>query len=100
LDPVGVYNFEASFEGQMINGRIVIRGEPGSYTGMVEPTTGPPPVEIYSVSVEGQVMTIFGDAGGEDLVITLTFVGNTYTGTWALGFDSGELSGSRVEQEP
>jgi len=52
------------------------------------------------VSVEGQTLTVFGDAGGDDLIITMKFVGDTYTGTWALGFEGDDISGSRVQSEP
>ncbi|MGD2135179.1 MAG: hypothetical protein PVF27_03420 [Gemmatimonadales bacterium] len=98
IDPVGAYSFETTVEGQTVTGRVVIRGEPGNYTGMIEPDMGPPPIEIYSVTVEGQQVTVVGDAGGEDVVITMTFEGDTYTGNWVLGFDSGEISGRRIEQ--
>jgi hypothetical protein len=99
MDPVGSYTFSTTFQGMTVVGGIVIRGEPGSYTGMVEPTEGPPPVEIYSVTVEGRKITVYGDAGGDDLIMTMEFsAGNTYTGTWMLGFDSGELTGEKVQQ--
>ncbi len=98
LDPVGSYSFSTVYQGEPTTGRIVIRGAPGNYTGIVEPTSGPPPVEIYAVTVEGQQVRILADAGGEDLMITMTFTGDRYTGSWVLGFDSGELSGSRIPQ--
>jgi hypothetical protein len=99
LDPVGTYTFATTFQGAEISGQVIIRGEPGSYTGMVEPTTGPTAVEIYSVTVEGQTLTLYADAGGEDLVMTMTFAGgDSYTGSWMLGFDSGEVTGERVRQ--
>lgn len=98
LDPVGTYSFETTVEGQTVTGRVVIRGEPGSYTGMIEPDVGPPPMEIYSVTVDGQQLTAVADAGGEDVVLTLTFDGDNFTGTWVLGFDSGVLVGRRIRQ--
>lgn len=98
VDPVGTFAFTTTYQGQPMGGRIVIRGAPGSYTGMVEPEGGPPPVEIYSVTVEGQTVTVFADAGGEDLIIEMQFVGDRMTGSWALGFESGEMTGERVVQ--
>lgn len=98
LDPAGVYSFSTIYQGEPMTGRIVIRGVPGSYTGVVEPTAGAPPVEIYSVMVEGQQVRILADAGGEDLMMTMTFTGDQYTGSWVLGFDSGEMTGTRVRQ--
>lgn len=97
LDPVGTYTFETSFEGQTITRAIVITGSPGAYGGSVEPDVGPPPVPITDVTVNGQEITLAADAGGEELIIVMTFTGKTYTGTWVLGFDSGELRGERVE---
>jgi hypothetical protein len=98
LDPVGVYSFSTIYQGGPMTGRIVIRGAPGSYTGMVEPAGGPPPTQIYSVTVEGQKLLILADAGGEDLMLEMTFTGDRYTGSWMLGFDSGEMTGARVPQ--
>jgi len=99
IDPVGSYTFSTSFQGMTVSGGIIIRGEPGSYTGMVEPTEGPPPVEIYSVTVEGQKITLYADAGGDDLIMTMQFAGgSSYTGTWMLGFDSGEMTGEKAQK--
>jgi hypothetical protein len=100
LDPVGTYTFSTIYMGGPLDGKIVIRGEPNQYAGTVIPVGGPGPVEIYAVSVEGQTLTVFGDAGGDDLIITMKFVGDTYTGTWALGFEGDDISGSRVQSEP
>ena len=88
------------YQGEPVVGTIVIRGTEGGYTGMVDPETGPPEVPVYAVTVEGQTMTVFGDAGGDDLVITMEFTGDRYIGTWTLGFDSGEISGERVPAQP
>ncbi|MDH3458684.1 MAG: hypothetical protein OER90_17730 [Gemmatimonadota bacterium] len=97
FDPVGTFSFTTTYEGQAMGGRIVIRGEPGAYTGMVEPQAGgPPPVEIYAVTVEGQKVTVFADAGGEDLIMEMEFVGDRYTGSWTLGFQGGESTGERI----
>jgi len=98
LDPVGVYSFSTVVEGAPVIGRVVIRGEPGNYTGMIEPTEGPVgPIEIYAATVEGQKVTAYGDAGGDDLIFIMEFTGTTYKGTWTLGFDGGEVTGERTE---
>ncbi|NIM52270.1 MAG: hypothetical protein GTN62_13355 [Gemmatimonadales bacterium] len=98
VDPVGTYSFETTYQGQTVTGRIVITKTGESFGGVLEPDAGPPPVDIYRVTVDGQEMTVIGDAGGEDLVITMTFTGDTYTGSWVLGFDSGELKGERIKR--
>lgn len=98
LDPVGVYSFSTAVEGTPVLGRVVIRGEPGSYTGMIEPTEGPVgPFEIYAVTVEGQKLTAYADSGGDDVILMLEFTGNAYKGTWTSGFDGGEITGERIE---
>jgi hypothetical protein len=98
LDPVGVYRFETAYQGQTVTGRVTVSGEPGSYSGSVEPDAVAPPMDIYSVVVQGQQMTLVCDAGGDDLVMTLTFSGDDFTGTWVLGMDGGEVKGARVRQ--
>ena len=50
------------------------------------------------MTVEGQKVTVFADAGGEDLIFEMNFVGDRYTGSWTLGFQSGEATGERVKQ--
>jgi hypothetical protein len=98
LDPVGVYSFSTIVEGSQVLGRVVIRGEPGSYTGVIEPTEGPVgPIEIYAVTVEGQKLTAYGDMGGDDLIFIMEFTEKAYKGTWTLGFDGGEVTGERIE---
>jgi hypothetical protein len=99
VDPVGTFSFTTVFQGDSLTGDIVIRGEPGRYSGRVTPTSGPEPVEIYMARVEGQTLTVFGDAGDDDLIITMQFTGDRYTGSWTLGFDTGEISGARLKPE-
>ncbi len=99
LDPVGEYSFSTIVNGAPVAGRIVIRGEPDAYTGMIEPTEGPiGPLEIYAVTVEGQKLTAYADSDGDDVILNLEFTGNAYKGTWTSGFDGGEITGERIEQ--
>ena len=98
LDPLGTYTFSATYQGMTIPGQVIVRGEPENYTGMIE-AEGQPPVEIYSVMVEGQKITVYGDAGGDDLIMTMEFAGgSSFTGTWMLGFDGGEMTGEKIQQ--
>lgn len=98
LDPLGTYTFSATYQGMTIPGRINVSGEPENYTGLIE-AEGQPPVEIYSVMVEGQKITVYGDAGGDDLIMTMEFAaGSSFTGTWMLGFDGGEMTGEKIQQ--
>ena len=100
LDPVGTYSFSSVYQGEPITGTVVIRATETGYSGLVDPESGAPQVPIYAVTVEDQTMTVFGDAGGDDLVLTLKFTGDRFTGSWMVGFEGGEITGARVPAEP
>jgi hypothetical protein len=103
LEPVGTYSFETLYQGQFMTGTIVVDpgAAEGQYQGVVRPDNGPPPVPIIEVTVLEREMTIVGDAGGDELIIVLVFdeEGVTYTGSWVIGFDSGEMTGQRQPAE-
>ncbi len=100
LDPVGAYSFSSVYQGQPIAGTMVIRATDTGYSGLVDPESGPPQVPIYAVTVEGQTMTVFGDAGGDDLIIIMEFTGDRFTGSWMVGIEGGEITGARMPAEP
>ncbi len=96
LDPVGTYTFVSAFQGQPIDGVIVIEARQQGFGGMITPHVGPPPVPITSVTVAARSITIQGDAGGELLVLILEVAEDgTYTGTWSLGMDGGTMTGKK-----
>ena len=98
FDPVGTYAFEAMAEGQTIPGEITIERVANGFGGMVTPEVGPPPVPIRTVSVAGRQVTISGDAGGQDLIIVIDVAQDgSFTGTWAVGGDGGDLKGQKLE---
>ena len=99
LEPVGEFSFETVVDGQVADGRIVIEGSAGQYKGLVVPNWGPPPGPIIEVTVADSEMTVVADWGGEDLVIYMTFTGDTYTGSWSMGFDGGDMTGARQMAE-
>lgn len=96
LEPAGTYAFTSTYEGQAIAGTMVIRRTDTGYSGVVEAESGPPPVPVYAVSVDGSTMTVFGDTGGDDLIITLEFAGDQFTGSWVVGFQGAEISGRKL----
>jgi hypothetical protein len=100
LEPAGTYAFSSTYEGQPITGTMVIRQTESGYTGVVEAKTGPPPVPVYAVTVEGNTMTVFGDVGGDDLIVTLEFTGQQFAGSWVVGFEGGDISGSKLPDGP
>jgi len=99
FDPVGTYTFETTVEGQPITGTVVIERTSTGFGGMITPEVGPPPIPVIGVVTDGRRVTITGDAEGEDLLIIIEVAEDgSYTGTWALGFDGGELVGRKVER--
>jgi hypothetical protein len=79
---------------------MLIRPTDTGYSGVVEAESGPPPVPVYAVTVDGNTMTVFGDTGGDDLIITLEFAGDQFTGSWVLGFQGAEISGRKLPAGP
>lgn len=96
LEPAGTYAFSSTYEGQPITGTMVLRKTESGYSGVVEAETGPPPVPVYAVTVQGSTMTVFGDTGGDDLIITLQFTGDQFTGSWVVGFEGADITGTKL----
>lgn len=77
-----------------MKGTITITGQPGAYTGSIdagEHGTFP----IRTVTVTGQAMAIAATHPQGPLDIRVTFVGDSFTGSWQLGTDAGEIVGKR-----
>jgi hypothetical protein len=100
LEPAGTYSFSSTYQGEPITGAMVIRQTETGFTGVVEAETGPPPVPVYAVTVEGNTMTVFGDTGGDDLIITVQFDGERFTGSWVVGFEGADISGTKLPDGP
>ena len=94
LNPVGVFEFTTSVDGNPLNGTIEVTGQPGAYTGVVR-TSATPDLPITGVRVEGDEMTVTSSVEGQELVMRLTFAGNNFTGGWTLAGDSGDIEGRR-----
>lgn len=99
LEPAGAFSFETVVEGQAVGGRIVITEAEGRYGGVIEPNWGPPPATILDVTVADPEITIVATWGAEDVVLYMTFTGDTFTGEWVMGFDGGDLTGARLPAE-
>ena len=97
LDPTGRYTLTTFIQGSMVSGGMRIRGEPGDYTGsLYTDFTGE--LELNSISVEGNQLlgTVSTPDGPADLRLTFDEDGESFTGSWTLGPESGSVSGSRV----
>lgn len=94
LNPVGVFEFTTSVDGNPMTGTIEITGGPGAYGGVIR-TSATPDLPIMGVTVEGDEMTILSSVNGETLTMRLTFAGNDFTGGWTVADDSGDMAGRR-----
>ena len=95
VDPVGSYTLTAIIQGSPVRGQMRIAGEPGAYTGAVYTSfTGELP--IRSVTVDGDRVFITADTPDGPVDVQITFDGETFSGTWMLGPDTGSIEGRRV----
>ncbi len=94
LDPVGVYDFTTSFQGQALGGSFTVTGTEGNYGGsMITDLT--PEVPIVSVVVDGMTMTLVAETPDGDAIFVMNFDGANFSGNWEYGMDSGTLQGSK-----
>ncbi|HEX6373878.1 MAG TPA: hypothetical protein VF006_33425 [Longimicrobium sp.] len=94
LNPVGVFPFTTTVDGNEVTGSVEVTGQPGAYAGVIR-TSITPEIPITGVMVSGQEMVVTADTPDGPLTINMTFAGNAFTGAWALSGDTGNLSGSR-----
>jgi hypothetical protein len=94
VNPVGTFEFTTAADGETLTGSIEVSGQPGAYAGHIR--TPHDDIPITSVAVTGQQMVVTGDTPGGPLTLTLNFTGNSFTGGWTVGEDSGEIRGQRM----
>lgn len=93
LDPAGTYTFRSEFRGQAFEGVVrVVRAQGGGYEGTVTtPFTGEMPVRAVDVQGSRVRVTATGRAG--DAVLEMEMRGSDFSGTWAYGPSTGQMSG-------
>ena len=97
VDPVGRYTLTTTIQGTPVNGQMRIRGEPGDYDGAIYTDfTGELP--FTSVTVEGNSMFMTADTPDGPVDIQVTFDGDTFAGSWALGAQGGAIQGRRIDR--
>jgi hypothetical protein len=97
LNPVGVYEFTASQNDEVVaTGTIEITGQPGAYGGRIRVEDEGEEAPITSVTVNGQQMTVNAQTPDGPMAITVTFTGNTFVGHWSADDDRGEIRGQRT----
>ena len=95
VDPVGSYTLTTIIQGTPVRGQMRITGEPGAWAGAVYTGfTGELP--IRSVSVDGSRVFITADTPDGPVDVHVTFDGETFTGTWMMGPETGSIEGRRV----
>jgi hypothetical protein len=95
VNPVGTFEFTTSVNGDMVTGSIEVTGNAGAYGGTIR-TSATPDIPVRGVTVNGQQMVVTADTPDGELVLTLNFTGNNFTGGWTLGGGSGEMRGQRA----
>lgn len=95
VNPVGTFEFTTNVNGGEVTGAVEVTGQAGAYGGRVR-TSITPDMPITAVVVTGQEMVVSGSAPQGPLTINMTFTGDTFTGSWELGGDGGDLTGRRT----
>ena len=95
VDPVGVWEWEVDFQGQIVGGTFEISGDDGNWAGVGNTDMGP--ATITSVEVDGNVILLTLEApGGEgEVIIEMTVEGDEFTGVGMLGYDEFVINGRR-----
>jgi hypothetical protein len=95
LNPVGQYEFATQVNGEAVTGTIEITGTPGAYGGRVV-TLQFPEFTVRSASAAGQELTVVAETPTGNVTFRMAFTGNTFTGGWTLGGDTGPITGRRT----
>jgi hypothetical protein len=95
MNPVGRYEFNTIVNGQPMSGVLIVEGQPGAYTGSME-SNMIPHASIKSVAVDGQQVVVVIPVPQGDVTITMNMNGDAFTGNWAIGGQTGDISGRKV----
>lgn len=94
VDPVGAFDFTTTVEGTPVTGTITITRNGSEYGGSVS-TNVTESMPISTVTVEGQSMQVTGSTPDGPVTISMTFTGETFTGSWSYAGMTGSLTGRR-----
>jgi len=95
LDPVGTFDYTSSFQGQPMNGQLVITGGPGTYGGTMSSNLFPA-MPIETVTINGQELILGVNTGDGTAEIRVNFTGDNFTGRWSYAGEAGDIAGQRV----
>ncbi|HEU4629606.1 MAG TPA: hypothetical protein VFS08_07655 [Gemmatimonadaceae bacterium] len=94
VDPVGVYDFTATHEGEEMTGTMTITGSAGGYGGTIT-STGHADLPIRSVTVRDSTVTVTATSDEGEAVLEFTLSGQEISGRWTLGEQRGTLTGRK-----
>jgi hypothetical protein len=91
----------ANIPGRETEGEIIIKGEPGDYSGTISSSQGPGALDIENVEVDGNTLsfTYSVDMGGQSLPISIEvdIDGDSFEGELTAGeFGSYPMEGERT----
>jgi imidazolonepropionase-like amidohydrolase len=98
---VGTWSYMANIPGRETEGEIIIKGEPGDYSGTISSSQGPGALDIENVEVDGNTLsfTYSVDMGGQSLPISIEvdIDGDSFEGELTAGeFGSYPMEGERT----
>jgi hypothetical protein len=94
VDPVGAFDFTTTVDGSPVTGTITITRSGAEYGGSVS-TNVTESMPITAVTVEGQTVQVTGSTPDGPATLSMTFTGDTFTGTWSYAGMEGSLTGRR-----
>ncbi len=98
MDPVGVYDLTMSSESQVSEASMLIRGQPGAYTGRV--AVGATVAQIRFVEVGPGQLNVRAAMPSGTLILRLTRDADYLAGNWVLGSRRGTVTATKRRQEP
>ena len=96
VDPVGIWDWDIDFQGQFITGSFEISGETDAWTGTAT-ADGQGTTDILSVEVDGDIIVLTVDTGGQGAaIIEMVVTGDEFEGVGSLeGMGEFAIAGSR-----
>lgn len=98
FDPVGRYDLTMSSETMVSEGWMEIRGEPATYTGLID--IGGVAARILSLEVGEDHMTVRATTSQRPLILRLARDENFLSGNWILGRQRGTIVARKRPDHP
>jgi hypothetical protein len=96
VNPVGVYEFTTTVDGQSVTGTLHIEGTPGAYKGRIVTTVFPEIPVVGALVENNNVINVKASMPDGELVLRMVMEGTNFKGNWTLGADGGEFNGKKL----